>query len=631
VKILVSIKQVPDVAALALDPATRCLVRTNVTLFANPYDLRAIALAARLKQEQGAQIVAATMGPPSAVEVLALARAAGADRCILVSDPALAGSDTLITARVLARLIERERPDLALMGQYSVDSETAQVPVETAELLGWPCLAAVRSFAIDPASALIHATCETDDGSEAVTTTAPAVVTTAERLIAPLKIGEEALAVARTAAIEPLTAGDLGLSSGEVGLAASPTRVGAIRPMTVERRAHVFATGSVEERAAGAARLALDRGLAPAPSSASSWPTSAAAAVAELWVLPQTADGELEPVSFELLAAARRLAASARARTVAVLLGAPGIERIAHNLGLHGADRVLAVADPRLEPFTAEPWRDALDGLLERHPAPLLILAGATPVGRGTLGRLAARRHLGMTGDCIGIEREADGTLAHLKPAFGGNVLAPIYCATAPQLATLIPGSVRPLAANPGHRAELRMEAVPIGEPRVAVVARDRSASAAATALDHAALVVCVGNAISGPEQIPAVREQLDALESATGLPGALAATRRVADAGWLPRQIQVGLTGRAIAPHLYIGVGVRGAAYHMVGIRQARTIVAINSDADAPIFAQADIGIVGDWQAVLPALARAFGRQSAARAAAKRPPRRCHDKRGLR
>src|SRR5919108_200613 len=207
-KILVSIKQVPDVAALALDPATRCLVRTGVTLFANPYDLRAIALAARLKQEQGAQIVAATMGPPSAAEVLALARAAGADRCILVSDPVLAGSDTLITARVLARLIERERPDLVLMGQYSVDSETAQVPVETAELLGWPCLAAVRSFAIDPAS----------------------------RLIAPLKIGEQALAVARTAPVEPLTAGDLGLSSREVGLAASPTRVGAIRPMLVERR-----------------------------------------------------------------------------------------------------------------------------------------------------------------------------------------------------------------------------------------------------------------------------------------------------------------------------------------------------------------------------------------------------------
>jgi electron transfer flavoprotein alpha subunit len=611
-KILVSIKQVPDVAALALDPATRCLVRTGITLFANPYDLRAIALAARLKQEHGAQVVAATMGPPSAVEVLALARAAVADRCILVSDPALAGSDTLITARVLARLIERERPDLVLMGQCSVDSETAQVPVETAELLGWPCLAAVRSFAVDPATALIHATCETDDGSEAVTTKAPAVVTTAERLIAPLKIGEEALKVARTAAIEPLMAGDLGLSSREVGLAASPTRVGAIRPMLVERHGRVFATGSVEERAAAAATLALDRGLTPATSTASRWPKSGAADSAELWVLPQAADGDLSPVSFELLAAARRLGAAARARTVAVLLGAPGIERLADRLGAHGADRVLTVPDPRLEPFTAETWRDALDGLLERQPTPLLILAGATPVGRGTLGRLAGRRRLGMTGDCIGIEREADGGLAHLKPAFGGNVLAPIYCATAPQLATLIPGSVLPLSANQGHRAELQIERIPIGEPRVTVVARDRSASAAATALDRAALVVCVGNAISGPEQIPPIREHLEALQAATGLPGALAATRRVADAGWLPRQIQVGLTGRAIAPQLYVGVGVRGAAYHMVGIRQARTIIAINSDPDAPIFRQADIGIVGAWQEVLPALARAFARHAA-------------------
>jgi electron transfer flavoprotein alpha subunit len=618
-KIFVSIKQVPDVAALALDPVTRCLVRAGITLFANPYDLRAIALAARLKQEQGAQIVAATMGPPSAAEVLALARAAGADRCILVSDPALAGSDTLVTARVLARLIEREATDLVLMGQYSVDSETAQVPVETAELLGWPCLAAVRSFTIDPASRLIQATCETDDGTEAVTTQAPAVITTAERLIPPLKIGEEALAPARSAQIESLTASDLGFQSREVGLAASPTRVGAIRAMIVERAGKTLAAGSIEDRAAAAASLALDRGLASAASNTSRWPKSGDTDSAELWVLPQAADGDLSPVSFELLATARRLAADAGGKTVAVLLGAPGIERLADRLGAHGADRVLAVPDPRLEPFTADAWRDALDGLLDRHPAPLLILGGATPVGRGTLGRLAARRRLGMTGDCIGIEREANGQLAHLKPAFGGNVLAPIYCATTPQLATLIPGSVPPLAANPDHRPDLRIESIPIGDPRVTVFARDRSASAAAAALDRAYLVLCVGNAISGPEQIPALREQLDALESATGLAGALAATRRVADAGWLPRQIQVGLTGRAIAPQLYIGVGVRGAAYHLVGIRQARTVIAINSDPNAPIFGQADIGIVGDWQEVLPALARAFARQSAAGPSAAR------------
>jgi electron transfer flavoprotein alpha subunit len=611
-KILVSIKQVPDVAALALDPTTRCLVRTGITLFANPYDLRAIALAARLKQEHGAKVVAATMGPPSAAEVLALARAAGADRCILVSDPALAGSDTLITARVLARLVEREAPDLVLMGQYSVDSETAQVPVETAELLGWPCLAAVRTFTIEPTSRQIQATCETDDGTEAVTAQAPAVITTAERLIPPLKIGEEALAPARAAPIELLTAGDLGFRSREVGLAASPTRVGAIRAMVVERAGKTLATGSVEERASAAASLALSRGLTRTSSATSSWPAVTPGDSAELWVLPQTADDNLGRISFELLAAARHLAAAAGARTVAVLLGAPGIERLADRLGAYGADRVVAVPDARLDPFTADAWRDALDGCLDRHSAPLLILGGATPVGRGTLGRLAARRRLGMTGDCIGIEREADGRLAHLKPAFGGNVVAPIYCATTPQLATLIPGSVSPLAPDPGCRPELRIERIPISAPRVSVIARDRSAGAAAAALDCAALVLCVGNAISGPEQIPAIAQQLEALQSATGLAGALAATRRVADAGWLPRQIQVGLTGRAIAPQLYIGVGVRGAAYHMVGIRQARTVIAINSDPNAPIFGQADIGIVGDWQEVLPALARAFAQRPA-------------------
>jgi len=611
-KIIVCIKQVPDVSALAFDPATLCLVRTSVALFANPYDLRAIALGAHLKRLSGAQVVAATMGPPPSVEVLALARAGGADRCIHVCDSALAGSDTLITARVLARLIEREAPDLVLMGQYSVDSETAQVPVETAELLGWPCLAAVRSFEIDPASGLIEGTCETDEGTESVTVSAPAVITMAERLIAPLKIGEDALAAARAEPIERLDAASLGFLPADVGLAASPTRVGAIRPMSAERVGLKLATGSVAERAAAAARFALSRGLSTTALAAPGWPVADKNDAGDLWALLQLTHGDLSSVSLELLAVARSLAAALGGRTVAVLLGSRGVERLADRIGEHGADRILAVLDPHLEPFTAEAWCDALAGLLDRQATPLLLLAGATQVGRGTLGRLAARRNIGMVGDCIGLVREADGRLAHLKPAFGGNVLAPIYCTTSPQLATLIPGSVLPLAPKPGHRAELDREEIPIGVPPVTVLSRDDGARIAATALDRAALVLCVGNAINSPKQMISVREHLGALQSSTGLAGALAATRRVADAGLLPRQIQVGLTGRAIAPQLYIGVGVRGAAYHTVGIRQARTVIAINSDPSAPIFEQSDVGIVGDWQDILPALARAFAEQRA-------------------
>ena len=156
--------------------------------------------------------------------------------------------------------------------------------------------------------------------------------------------------------------------------------------------------------------------------------------------------------------------------------------------------------------------------------------------------------------------------------------------------------------------APVRVEGLEVGPPRVAVEDGRADARADIDALDRAELVLCVGNAIDGDGDVQRLRGVLAKLEEATGLAGALAATRRVTDRGWLPRQVQVGLTGRAIAPRLYIGVGVRGAPNHVVGIRHAGTIVAINHDAEAPIFEHADIGLVGDWRELLPALAAALG-----------------------
>ncbi len=209
-KILVCVKQVPDVSALTLDPETRRLVREGVASFVNPFDQRALALAVKLKGEAGAEVVVATMGPPQAREALLAALAVGADRCVLISDRALVGSDTLVTARVLARLVEREDPDLVLMGQYSIDSETSQVPEETAALLGWPCLAAAREFEFDAPRRAVKVTCETDFGSETVVARLPLVLTTAERLIKPLKATPDEIEAVGGDNIETIGAADLG-------------------------------------------------------------------------------------------------------------------------------------------------------------------------------------------------------------------------------------------------------------------------------------------------------------------------------------------------------------------------------------------------------------------------------------
>jgi electron transfer flavoprotein alpha subunit len=611
-KILVCIKQVPDVTALRLDPETHRLVRDGVASFVNPFDQRALALAAGLRDESGAEFVVATMGLPQARDILTAAYAIGADRCILVSDPALAGSDTMVTARVLSRLAMRETPDLVFMGQYSIDSETSQVPEETAAILGWPCLPAVREFALDSGGAA-RVACETDIGTETVRAPLPLVLSTAERLIKPLRTPPEALEAARDRAIETLGISDLGLAADDVGAAGSPTRVTGIHPVASNRSPTIVDEGSPRERAELCVRLlgatgALDSAAAPSANDGAPWPETAASTgrPVEVWALADIADGAPRQAAAEHIGLAKTLAAPSGGSAVALLLGPPGIESLAPATAAAGADRVLVGVSDRLDPFTSEAWSSALLSLLDGGP-PDLVIGAATRVGRGVLSRTAAALGLGLTGDCIGIEWDAEGRLSHLKPAFGGNVVAPIECRTRPELSTVVPGMVRPLEPRPGREVPVEVRRLDVVAPRVEVEDHEPSARGEIDALDQAELVLCLGSVISGPDDMDRIREALPALEQATGLKGALAATRRVTDEGWLPRQTQVGLTGRAIRPRLYIGVGVRGAPNHVCGIRHAGTIVALNRDPKAPIFENVDIGLVGNWRELLPALVDAL------------------------
>ncbi len=228
----------------------------------------------------------------------------------------------------------------------------------------------------------------------------------------------------------------------------------------------------------------------------------------------------------------------------------------------------------------------------ETVECPLPALLSAT---EDLAPRVAARLELGLTGDCIDLEVDLGGRLVQYKPAFGGNVVAPVLSRTTPEMATVRPGMLTPPAPAPGRQARIeRLETDDLPANRVKVVARF-DADAAAAALDNAEVVVGVGKGIGGPESLAAVAELAEVLGGA-----ALAATRPVADLGWLPRQHQVGLTGRAIAPELYVAIALRGALEHTVGIRRAGLVVAINDRPRSPIFKQADVGIVGDWTEVV-------------------------------
>ena len=222
-----------------------------------------------------------------------------------------------------------------------------------------------------------------------------------------------------------------------------------------------------------------------------------------------------------------------------------------------------------------------------------LVIAGSTAWGREVASRVAARLDAGLTGDAIDLEVD-DGRLVAWKPAFGGQLVAAIGATSPVQMATVRAGMITapaPRPADPTCRVR-RIEMKARGRVRVLARTRDDDFDA----LAEATAVIGVGRGVAP--------DAYDAIEPLRALLGAeLGATRKVTDEGWLPRARQVGITGRSIAPRLFVSVGASGKFNHSIGLRAAYTVLAINSDPDAPIFRVADVGIVGDWREVLPLL----------------------------
>jgi electron transfer flavoprotein alpha subunit len=211
------------------------------------------------------------------------------------------------------------------------------------------------------------------------------------------------------------------------------------------------------------------------------------------------------------------------------------------------------------------------------------------------LGRLAAAHGAGLVGDAIGLEI-VDGELVAAKPAFSGALVADITCTSDVRLVSVRPG-VLPLPLLREYEPDESSWSI-TPRSRVHLVSQHRDDDV--EVLARADVVIGIGAAVQPHEY--------EALSPLAALLGAeLAATRKVTDKGWAPRARQVGITGRSIAPRLYVAVGLSGKFNHMVGVRAAGTILAINDDRDAVVFSQCDIGIVGDWHAVVPALVSAL------------------------
>ncbi len=603
-KIIVAIKQVPYVDQLKFDQDSKRIIREGVESEINPFDKRALTAAIQLKRQFEVEVIALTMGPPAAKEALVEALAMGADRAVHLLGREFAGADTLATARALAFACQKIGYDLILCGKYSTDAETAQVPPMLAEWLDLPQITGVTALELAADQKSLTATREMDDGFETFTGPLPIVLTAAERLAKPLKVAPGDLAKGRAKPIEVMSAADLANDPSIFGLAGSPTYVEQIYSIEPTRQhiIHLVHSDDVDQIAGEVARDLQAQGIfLPAEPREAVLPRASASPRSReaIWVVAELVEGKLRPVTFELLGRSIELAGRLGGDVAALLIGPNAGEHV-KALAAFGADRVYVADAPELALYSTEPFCAIVADAIRAH-SPYAVLVPSTANGRDLAPRVAARLNIGLTGDCIGLEVDAEGRLVQIKPAFGGNIVAPILTKTRPAMATVRPGMLA--AGLPDWTRTAVVETLPVESlpaSRMQLVRREVNTDVG-IALDRATVIIGVGTGVGGPEKLPVVQELAVALNAPIG------GTRKVVDAGWLPRQVQIGLTGRSISPRLYIAIGISGKFNHIVGIQRSGLILAINNNPDAEMFRHADYGMIGDWAQIVPALTRAF------------------------
>jgi len=331
-----------------------------------------------------------------------------------------------------------------------------------------------------------------------------------------------------------------------------------------------------------------------------------------VFIYAQQVDGEISPIAYELLGKAKDLAADLDTQVTAVLLGS-NVKGLADSLAEYGADRVIVVDDPVLETYRTEPYAQALTTVINEYK-PEIMLVGATAIGRDLGPRVSARVGTGLTADCTKLEigdfplnplpnkEQKHNQLLMTRPAFGGNTIATIACPdNRPQMATVRPGVMQKIAPVTGAKAEVVEFNPELKENNCYVEILDIVKEVAEVAdIQQAKILVSGGRGVGSKENFKILQDLADALG------GTVSCSRAVVDNGWMPKDLQVGQTGKTVRPNVYFAIGISGAIQHTAGMEESDIIIAINKDESAPIFDVADYGIVGDLNKIVPLITEA-------------------------
>ena len=328
-----------------------------------------------------------------------------------------------------------------------------------------------------------------------------------------------------------------------------------------------------------------------------------------VFVFAQQVDNVISNIAFELIGKGKELAKDLGVEVTAVLVGSD-VKGLADQLAEYGADKVIVVDDPELKEYRTEPYTHAIASVIEEFK-PEIFLIGATAIGRDLGPRVCARIHTGLTADCTKLDigdfpmnpvpgRETKhNQLLMTRPAFGGNTIATIACPDfRPQMATVRPGVMQKAPKEAGKKAVVTEfnPGFTKNNKYVDILEVVKAVSNTVDIMD-AKILVSGGRGLGSPENF----KILDDLAEAIG--GTVSCSRAVVDAGWKPKDLQVGQTGKTVRPNVYFAIGISGAIQHLAGMEESDIIVAINKDESAPIFDVADYGVVGDLNKIVPML----------------------------
>ncbi|MGP6294040.1 FAD-binding protein [Caldiplasma sukawensis] len=553
-KIVVLVKQIPDVNKIRFNPETGRIVREGVELMMNSFDKKALEESLRIRERiTDTKILAVSMGPPQAIDVLNESLKFGVDEAYLISDRLYGGSDTWATAKIISEFINKERPDMVLAGKYSLDGETSQVPPEIARMCNYNFISSAIKIDID--GRRINALQSFEKGTREVSTLMPVVISVDEKINKIRAMPENVPDMREKVKIADSKYLNFNFNGAEESLTVVKGTSEVKSSRSVKFIDIKEAIKIIREEGRKKSQVEVEYIEVPASESKKTC----------------ISVGLSDPNLFlEIAGKCQQISLESSLRHVAIGNISPESVK-----DLPASEyRYFKSEDPSVIASTIE------EAIKELKPE--FVIFPSTNLGRDVSSFIAADMSLGLTADCIDIKYENE-KLIQYKPAFGGGVLARIESKKVPAMASVRPGIFIPLRSK-NKPSVLNIETK--GKESIEIRGESREFSTFPS-IQGARIVFGIGRGVKGKGNV----QNIANLIISKGF--AVAGTRPVVDMHFLPREVQVGLTGVSISPDLYVALGVSGHDNHMVGLRYAKKILAVNSQNDAPIFNNADYGCI--------------------------------------